>query len=92
MLDARQLLTLAQNTGDPHPWRPMLALLDEYLGAGFDVANARSHLLGIAQDLLNAQGLDLLQPYDVMAHPLAIQVAASAIRDSDGGLDGQEEG
>lgn len=91
MLDARQLLTIAQNTGDPYPWRPMLAMLDDYLAAGFDVALARDHLLEVAQDLLNAQGLDLIQPYDLMAHPLAIQVAASAIRASDGGLDGQEE-
>lgn len=91
MLDARQLLTLAQSTGDPYPWRPMLAMLDEYLEAGFDTAPARTHLLGAAQDLLNAQGLDLLQPYDLMAHPFAIQVAASAIRESNGEVDGQEE-
>ena len=90
-LDARQLLTLARNTGDPYPWRPMLAMLDDYLSNGFDVAPAREHLLGAAQDLLNAQGLDLVQPYDVMAHPFAIRVASSAIRNSDGDIDVQNK-
>lgn len=91
-LDARQLLILAQSTGDPYPWRPMLAMLDDYQLSGFDVSEARAHLLETAQDLLKAQGLDLIQPYDVMAHPFAIRVAASAIRSSNGGLDVESKG
>jgi hypothetical protein len=80
MLDARQLLILAQITGDMHPWRPILGLLDHFLGHGFEeVRSSRAHLLSVAQDLLDAQGLDLIQPYDVMGQPYSVRAAISAL-------------
>ena len=79
LLDTRQLLALARLTHDLHPWRPLLALLDRYYDAGHPVEPARVHLLSIAQDLLCVQGLDLIQPRDVMGHQLPMRAAISAI-------------
>ncbi len=64
---------------DPFPWKPFLALLDHATDAGYLVDDATEHLLHIAQELLNAQGLWLLTPADLMGSPLAIQEAVASI-------------
>lgn len=79
LLDARQLLRMVRLTHDLHPWRPLLALLDQYAEIDFDVETAREHLLEVAQDLLDSQGLELIRPRDVMGHQLPIRAAISAI-------------
>jgi hypothetical protein len=80
LLDVRALLSMVRHTHDIHPWRGLLVLMDLYAAQGFEVAErARDHLLAISQELLNVQGLELLQPRDVMGHRLPIQTAISAI-------------
>jgi hypothetical protein len=80
LLDAHQLLNMVRLTQDLHPWRPLLALLDQFAEADFAGAEvARAHLLDVAQDLLIAQGLELIQPRDVMGHQLPIRAAIAAI-------------
>lgn len=80
LLDARQLLTLVRRSHDLHPWRPILHIIDRYVDEGYEPAvGAQAHLLSIAQDLLNAQGLELIRPRDVMGHQLPMQAAISAI-------------
>jgi hypothetical protein len=79
LLDSRQLLVLSRLSQDLHPWRPLLALLDRYAEAGYEVELARVHVLSIAQDLLTVQGLDLIRPRDVMGHDLPMKAAVIAI-------------
>lgn len=79
-LDCCQLLALAKLLGDPFPWQPVLLVLDACAQAGHDVADAQTHLLEIAQDLLRAQGLELVRPRDLMGTPIRMKAAADAIR------------
>lgn len=79
LLDARQLLHLVRLSCDLHPWRGILSILDRLLSIGFAPAErAREHVLSIAQDLLNAQGLELIHPRDVMGHPLPMRASILA--------------
>lgn len=79
-LDCCQLLALAKLFGDPFPWHPLMLVLDACAERGHDVEDARSHLLTIARDLLRAQGLELIEPRDVMPQPTRMKAAAGAIR------------
>lgn len=79
-LDVAQLLTLARAVQDPFCWMPFLVLLDYATVRGHDTDDATAHLLRITRELLDAQGLELLEPGDLMARPLAIQEAVNAIR------------
>jgi len=78
-LTTTQLLLLGRLTGDAFPWKPFLALLDHASVQGYLVDDATEHILGRAQDLLNAQGLWLLTPADLMGTPLAIQTALASV-------------
>jgi hypothetical protein len=89
VLDARALLIMARQVRDPTPWYPLLILLDRYIAAGFDLDVCRQHLLSIAQDLLNLQGLRKISPRDVMGNPLRIKTALAAISRR-GGLHAQK--
>jgi hypothetical protein len=80
LLDVRQLLALVKHTRDIHPWRPFLVLMDIAVSRSFRGAErAQRHLLLISQQLLIAQGLELLQPRDVMGHQLPMKAAITAI-------------
>jgi hypothetical protein len=85
-LDVRQFLFMARLCRDPFPWQPFLRLLDLYVVEGFDylVDDAHSHVLSVAQGLLNIQGLRKIGPRDVMGNPLRIKAAISTIRDRGG--------
>jgi hypothetical protein len=78
-MSTAQLLTLARDVQDPFPWKPFLVLLDYASMDGYPVDDATEHLLEIAQDLLNLQGLDLLTPNDLMGTPLSIQKAVASL-------------
>lgn len=80
MLDVRQLLAMVRLTHDIHPWKPLLIILDKLCQAGLEAEKARLHLLSIAQQLLDVQGLELLRPRDVMGTPPPMQVVIYAIR------------
>ncbi len=67
-LTVHQLVIMGRGVGDPFPWRPILRNLDLMIKYGIDLTKARSHLLSIAQELLEAQGLRLLSPRDLMGH------------------------
>jgi hypothetical protein len=65
--DVRMLQQLGHAVADPYPFRPLLAVLD--LCVLQSIPNAQEalvHLEGVAQDLLSAQGLELVRPRDVM--------------------------
>jgi hypothetical protein len=79
-LDVRQLLALGRLTHDPFPWKPFLVLLDHAAMDGYLVDEPTAHLLEIAQDLMNAQGLALLTPADVMGTPLAVVQALETLQ------------
>lgn len=73
-LDSSQLLLLARLTGDPFPFRPLLARMDTYYAKDYQVKDAVDHLVSIGQDLLTAQGLGLLRPRDIMGRmPMALR-------------------
>lgn len=80
-LDVQQLLKLGRRVQDPFPWKPFLVLLDHATLEGYFVDDATEHLLRIAQELLNIQGLWVLTPADVMGKPLAVQLAVSAVKE-----------
>lgn len=84
-LDSSQLLVLVRLTGDPFPYQGLLAVLDAHAAQEHDVTDAREHLLKIAQGLLNAQGLELIRPRDVMGMPPLKTRAARTIRRDLGG-------
>lgn len=79
-LDTCQLLALAKLMGDPFPWQGILGTLDRLSAAGLDVEDARAHVLEIAQGLLQAQGLELIRPRDVMAAMPQMKRALATIR------------
>ena len=79
LLDVKTLLHMARLTRDPTPWKPLLGILDAYIAEGFELEVARDHLLEIAQQLLNLQGFRKIRPRDVMANPLRIKTALTAI-------------
>lgn len=79
MLDVRQLLTLVRLSQDIHPWKPYLIVLDRLCADGYDAEGARVHLLSIARQLLVVQGLELLEPRDMMGIPPPMQIAIHAI-------------
>ena len=89
-LDSRTFLIMARLTRDPMPWQPFLYLLDVYVDKGYALEVVRSHLLSVAQDLLNLQGLELVKPRDVMRSPLLIKVRLAAISRR-GGNDAEEK-
>jgi hypothetical protein len=67
LLDARLLMILGRLVKDPFPFRPFLLLADRCVARGLESAmSARQHVLAVAQGLLNAMDLDLLEPRDVM--------------------------
>ncbi len=78
-LTVNQLLTMGRAVSDPFPWKPFLALLDRATVDGYLTDEATEYLLHIAQELLNAQGLWVLTPADLMGTPLAIQEAVAAL-------------
>ncbi len=80
LLDTKQLLRLSRLSCDLHPWRGVLSILNRLLAAEFEPAEkAREHILSVAQDLLNLQGLELLRPQDVVGHQLPMRAAILAI-------------
>lgn len=65
--DARALVALGRHVHDPYPFRPFLAALDLCVLHGIPGAeDARAHLESVGQDVLNAQGLELVRPRDTM--------------------------
>lgn len=60
------LLDLGRAAGDPFPWRPFLHVLDRFTHHGFDVEESTSHVLSMARNMLNAQGLQVLEPKDIV--------------------------
>lgn len=65
--DVRTLVLLGRQVNDPFPFRPFLAAVDICVLRGIPGAEeARAHLLSVSQDLLTAEGLELLEPRDVM--------------------------
>lgn len=79
-LDVVQLIVLARYIRDPFPWRPFLNRLDHLTQQGFDMEEATGHLLAIARDMMDAQGMTKLQPEDVLKQPLLTSDAFSTIR------------
>jgi hypothetical protein len=90
VLDARALLLMARRLRDPTPWHPFLVLLDRFIENGIDLETCRQHLLSIAQDLLNLQGLRKIAPRDVAGNPLRIKTVLAAISRR-GGLHGSAQ-
>lgn len=79
LLDRMTLIHLSRQVNDPFPWRPFLALLDGCVAQRIPGAlEARKYLLGLAEDLLEQAGLEVLHPRDVMGS-LRISEAISAI-------------
>lgn len=67
LLDARLLMILGRLVRDPFPFRPFLLLADRCVARGVEAApTAREHVLIVAQGLLDAMGLEVLEPRDVM--------------------------
>lgn len=67
LLDVRALVRIGRAVRDNYPWRPFLAALDLYCRRQIEGGEeAREHLLSISTELLQAMGLELLQPRDVM--------------------------
>jgi len=78
--DVRALVTLGRQVNDPYPFRPLLMLLDRCVLVGAPgAAEARTHLEAVSQDLMNALGLELLTPRDVMGR-LALQQVTARLR------------
>jgi hypothetical protein len=79
LLDRVTLITLGREVNDPFPWRPFLVLLDRCASRNVPGAmEARQRLMGLAQELLDLAGLEVLQPRDVLGS-LRIEEAISAI-------------
>ena len=67
--DVRALVALGRHVNDPYPFRPFLAVLDRCVLASVPGADrARAHLEEVSQELLAAQGLELVRPRDTMVH------------------------
>jgi hypothetical protein len=65
--DVRALVTLGRHVNDPYPFRPFLAVLDLCVLQSVPGAEeALRHLESVSQDLLTAQGLELVRPRDTM--------------------------
>lgn len=80
LLDVRALVALGRYVNDPYPYRPFLAVLD--ICALHSVPSAfaaRTHLESVAQDLLTAQGLELIRPRDTMGR-LRLHEALSRLK------------
>lgn len=78
--DVRTLLALGRQVSDPYPYRPFLAVLDRCVLAGVQGAErARAHLEAVSQELLTAQGLELVRPRDTMSS-LHLQVAIGGMQ------------
>ncbi len=76
--DVRALLALGRAVDDPFPFRPLLAVLDHCVRMGIPSAEpARARFLPVAQDLLTAEGLEIVRPRDTM-HRLALPEALRA--------------
>lgn len=78
-LDSRGLLILARAIRDPTPWHPFLLLLDRYIEEGFELETCRQHVLSVAQDLLNIQGMKKINPRHVLGNQLRVKAILSAI-------------
>jgi hypothetical protein len=89
-LDARSFLKMARATSDPAPWHPMLLLLNRYEKAGYNVRSCKDHILSVAQDLLNLQGLRKIRPQDMCGNQLRVKALLATISDR-GGLHGTKE-
>lgn len=78
--DVRTLVLLGRQVSDPFPFRPFLAATDICVLHGIPGAeDARAHLLSVSQDLLLAEGLELLEPRDVMGR-LRLDEALSRLK------------
>lgn len=65
--DARAYVELGRHVNDPYPYRPFLAVLDTCVLKGIQGAkSAQGHLEAVGQDVLAAQGLELVRPRDTM--------------------------
>jgi hypothetical protein len=65
--DVRALVSLGRHVNDPYPYRPFLAALDVCVLKGIPGADAAvRHLESVGQDLLYAEGLELVRPRDTM--------------------------
>lgn len=70
LLTPRNLLDLGRMIEDPFPWRPFLLALDHLEVAGFAVDDAVEWVEECAEDLLRAQGLEMLEVEDVLRTPM----------------------
>ena len=65
-LQEPDLLRLARELEDPAPWRVFLQLLSRF-DDGSEVAAATHHLRGVIRNVLDAVGLEALEPEDMAA-------------------------
>lgn len=80
LIDCCALLALGTWLCDPHPFRPFLFVADQCCALQApDAEAARVHILSVARDLLDTQGLQLVEPRDVMAK-MRLREAVEAVR------------
>lgn len=78
--DARTFVTLGRHVHDPYPFRPFIAALDICVLRGTpDAERALLHLEAVGQDVLRAQGLELVRPRDTMKR-LRLQEALERLK------------
>lgn len=66
LLDEEMLLEIARASGDPFPWRCFLLVMDRFTFHGFNMELATDHLLEMARNMLDMQGLSKVQPEDLL--------------------------
>lgn len=76
-LDVAQLVHLANEVRDPFPWRVFLRLVISLRAYGdtAELARAEAHLRDLARELLDLQGLALVEPDDLLASPAGSALA-----------------
>jgi len=71
LLDEVALLDLGRGCEDPTPWVPFLKLLVAFRAQGQveAVGAAEAHVRELAKNLLAAQGIELVEPDDLLGRP-----------------------
>lgn len=74
-LDEANLLALAQQLEDPAPWRVFLRMLVRFREHGLveEVSAAETHLRSIVRNVLDAAGLGLVAPDDMLRSELPLE-------------------
>lgn len=84
-IDSKQLLELARSLGEPFPWVPFLrvARMARAEHPSNETIAADEHLTSVVRDLLDAQGLSILEPEDMFATPHALERARDLVHGAD---------